>query len=116
MLYDSSSPFEAPDARAHAPRKHLAHVPWRIVPQSRSTANGATNQVARALFPWDVYPGIERGMHEIVGKRVKIDTLRKWRNGRKRSPAWAKQMMADALEKRIAEMQAALDAIKKAGG
>lgn len=122
MYQDLRSPETTPSPWAHAPRKQGRAYRRPGAPFSECRreilSTTALNAAAKALFPWseENYPGILRGMFELFGGRAARYTIRDWRRGRRKSPAWAKQMMADALEKRIAEMQAALDAIKKAGG
>jgi hypothetical protein len=57
-----------------------------------------------------------RGLAELIGNRASVHTLKDWCRGRRRVPQWAWQLLASAIERRIAELQHALALIKKEAG
>ncbi len=54
------------------------------------------------LLPWGVqdYPGIKRGLGELMQGRVSWSSIRDWRTGRRSLPSWAALILADAIEGR----------------
>jgi hypothetical protein len=56
----------------------------------------------RWFLPWTVrnYPGVRRGMVELLGRRVTYSAVKGWRVGRRPMPAWAAQVFADAIRTR----------------
>jgi hypothetical protein len=48
--------------------------------------------------------------------RASKGAIGNWRTGRRRAPQWAYQLLAAAIERRIAELQHALALIKKEAG
>lgn len=92
-------------AKDGQPRHHRANV-RRTVPSKRSLARTPLNQAAQAYYLWHAsyYPGMDQGLFEMFGRRVKKDTIRKWRAGKRKAPLWARQLLREAIEKRIAEL------------
>ena len=58
---------------------------------------------AQAAFPWapEVYPGLLKGMFELLGGRAAIRTVLDWRRGRRRAPIWAIEVLQEALKARV---------------
>jgi hypothetical protein len=89
--------------RARTLANHLNHFRRHKVPPSWSDARTPINQAGQSVFEWPLhlYPGLERGLEALFQYRVKIDTIRKWRNGSKKPPAWAIDLLLQAIRKRI---------------
>jgi hypothetical protein len=58
---------------------------------------------AQAAFPWapEAYPGLLRGMVELLGGRAAVRTILDWRRGRRAPPYWALDQLQEALKKRV---------------
>lgn len=71
-----------------------------------------------ALFPWPwaLYPGKVKGTVAVLAGRITPAGLKHWARGVNRTPQWARELMAIAIERRIAELQHALALIKKETG
>jgi hypothetical protein len=54
-------------------------------------AIGWAGRAAQVAFPWapEAYPGLLRGMAELLGGRAAVRTILDWRRGRRRPPEWA---------------------------
>jgi hypothetical protein len=61
-----------------------------------------TERVARWLLPWTVrtYPGVRRGLVELLGRRVTYSAIKGWRSGRRPLPASAATVMAVSIRAR----------------
>lgn len=95
--------------------KHPLYLRRPIVPQSWSDARTPSNQAAQQLFQWhsENYPGIEKGLYRLFKGRAKINTIRKWRNGTRRTPQWALALLIEAIENRIDSLQHARALLQK---
>jgi hypothetical protein len=53
------------------------------------------------LIPWDAhhYPGIGRGLRQLVNKRVDIRAIGYWRSGNS-TPMWAMELLAEEIGRR----------------
>jgi hypothetical protein len=83
-------------------------------PRVRSTQKTPYNIGACVAFP--EHPGLLRGMIELLGYRVTSDTIRRWRNGRRKPPQWAIDMLAEHLRNRAREYLDAADRLEKEKG
>lgn len=86
-------------------RGRIIHRGKRVlppVPPQWGTARTALNIAAQTLFQWpaETYPGIERGMVATLGARSTANTIRKWRQGARRTPAWVAAAVLEELERR----------------
>lgn len=103
MLQDAPSP----EASQRGQRLHL-HALRRglVAPQlnKRPRVHGSTLawRVADHLFPWSVetYPGIIRGVLEVLGRRITWAAVQQWQSERRPIPPWARAILADYLEAR----------------
>jgi hypothetical protein len=70
---------------------------------------------AQAAFPWapEVYPGLLKGMFELLGGRAAIRTVLDWRRGRRRPPIWAIEVLQDALRSRGRNMLEIADQLEE---
>lgn len=104
--------------RASGPGKHRGHRRQPPVPLQFSLGRTPAQKAALALFPWhwETYPGLELGLFHLFKGRAKIGTIRKWRNGTRRTPAWANELLTIALEQRRAEIDHALALLAKEKG
>lgn len=104
--------------RASGPGKHRGHRRQPPVPLQFSQGRTPAQKGALALFPWhwEAYPGLELGLFALFKGRAKVDTIRKWRNGDRRTPAWAIDLLSVALEQRRAEIDHALALLAKEKG
>jgi hypothetical protein len=99
--------------------KHLAYA--RKVTRThqwQATKRGAFGHAIDALFPWPwaTYPGKIKGTLAVLAGRITAAGLKHWARGANQSPPWAHQLLATAIERRIAELQHALELIKKEAG
>lgn len=62
-------------------------------------------RAARWLLPWasETYPGIGRGLSQVLGERVKYHAVRRWRAGTGQAPIWAVERFTDEIERRCRE-------------
>jgi hypothetical protein len=105
-------------ARSHGNHLWKARRKAATLYRSVSPTLTAYGHAVQALWPWTVheYPGIRAGMVKVLQGRAKPRTITHWMAGRRKAPQWAYQLLAAALERRIAEMQHALALIKKEAG
>lgn len=87
--------------RHHAPRKRL-RAPHRLKTYPDPFAVAAV-----ALFPWgaDAYPGFAKALSAALLGRASPHTIRDWRRGKRKAPAWARALLREAIERRIAELE-----------
>jgi len=90
--------------RARGPRKHHLALPRRVASKKRTAGVTADDRAAQAAFPWapEAYPGLLRGMVELLGGRAAVRTVLDWRRGRRAVPFWALDVLQEALKKRVA--------------
>ena len=93
------------------PKPVTAQHPWRgrtkyLKPTKRTLApapltgrDTLIERVARSLLPWTIhtYPGVRRGLVELLGRRVTYSAIKGWRSGRRPLPAWAALLMAKSI-------------------
>jgi hypothetical protein len=61
-------------------------------------AKGAFQAAPRAP---EAYPGLLRGIADLLGGRAAIRTVLDWRRGRRRPPIWAIEVLQEALRARV---------------
>ena len=92
-----------PAARKNGQRAHHWAHNGKAVPRIFCEAKTAVNIGLRQLFkPTD---SLLSGAKKLFGHRVKPDTIKKWRQGKRKTPAWALALVRAAIERRIAELQ-----------
>lgn len=105
-----------PDPETNAPAPAAAGRAWQLHVRTtrRSIAARSTPRnyslagIAGVwLVPWTKadFPGVYKGLVEILGWRVSIGTMRSWLDGRRNTPSWAAQVLGDAIEARLAQGQ-----------
>ncbi len=87
--------------RGKPARIHGSTLAWRVVDQ---------------LFPWsvDTYPGIMRGVLQVLGRRVTWAAVQQWQSEKRPIPPWARAILSDYLKgraRRDLELAAELDAL-----
>jgi hypothetical protein len=65
-----------------------------------SWINGRAAQAAFPCAP-EAYPGLLRGMAELLGGRAAVRTILDWRRGRRKAPVWAIEVLQEALKARV---------------
>lgn len=92
------------------PRHHW-HNSKRYVPQKRMAAQTAYNIACLALLGKS--PALLAAIVNLMDGRATPAAIRQWRRGKRRAPQWALALLATALQKRISELQHALDLISE---
>jgi len=118
MLQPAPSAERAPK-RVSSQGKHLWHALHRAgTRQAVSPTITPYGLASRALWPWTrhEYPGFRAGMVKVLGDRIKPLTVRHWVAGRRRAPQWAWHLLLNALERRRAELDHAIELAKKEAG
>ncbi len=98
-----AKPEFAPSKRTRGHRKHHLALPRRVASKKRSAGITAYDRASQAAFPWapEAYPGLLRGMVELLGGRAAVRTILDWRRGRRRPPLWAIEVLQEALRSRM---------------
>lgn len=93
--------------KASGRQKHLVRDPSADAPVS------AVDRAMRALTPLLVLVlgGRQAALRAILG--ASDSAIKGWRSGRRRAPAWARDILAGELERRAAEMLAAAQALRQ---
>src|SRR5580693_7649396 len=95
----------ASHARASRPQKHGNSLPKHKV-------SGGINTALLALYP---SPIARKTLLELFEHRASFAAIEQWRFGWKNPPAWAAELLAAKLARRIAELNAAIAGIPKRG-
>jgi hypothetical protein len=101
--------------RARGPRKHHLALPWRVASKKRSAGITAYDRASQAAFPWapEAYPGLLRGMNELLGGRAAVRTILDWRRGRRRPPLWAIEVLQEALKAQVRRETESIEDLEK---
>lgn len=93
--------------QATAPARTLAPPPLT----ARDTL---AERAIRWILPWTVrsYPGLRRGIVELLGHRVTFSAVRGWRTERRTMPATMAELMADFIESRSRAGLALVDELR----
>ena len=96
--------------REHRQARYLYTPYVSVAPKAAAVYRNPFGAAGGALFPWALgdYPGIAKGLQAPFGPRASKHTIRDWRRGKRRAPQWAREVLAEELRKRIAELQHAL--------
>lgn len=120
MSLDAGTPADAPvrKAKASGPGKHRAIGQRPPAPHYRIAAATPANVAVETLAPWNVadYPGRLKIARSVLHNRAKPHSIRDWRRGTRRTPAWALDLLTVALEQRRAEIDHALALLAKEKG
>jgi hypothetical protein len=104
MPLNAESEF-ASRTRTSRPRKHNDSFPKHKV-------SGGINAALLALYP---SPIARKTLLELFEHRASFAAIEQWRFGWKTPPAWAAELLAAKLARRIAELNAAIASIPKRG-
>lgn len=94
--------------RANVLPGHRRLLRKSYAPRLNKRYPGGLNAAADALFPWQEpfdYPGFTIGLHKLFRGRASPHTIRDWRRGKRKAPAWARALLLEAVEKRIAALE-----------
>jgi hypothetical protein len=115
-MHLQAQPTESvPDKRARGHGKHHLALPRRVASKKRSAGVTAYDRASQAAFPWapEAYPGLLRGMVELLGGRAAVRTILDWRRGRRRPPLWAIEVLQEALEVRVKTMTESIEELER---
>jgi hypothetical protein len=96
------------------PDNHLRHGARAFAPTPLTQRETLCERAVRWILPWTVrnYPGVHRGMVELMGMHVTYSAIKGWRTGRRPMSRWAADTMATAIRARCRkglELAAELD-------
>lgn len=76
-------------------------TPRSLTPPAQSWASSIGRGVAW-LLPWteDSYPGVKRGVVEMLAGRASWPAAKRWRDGSRNAPEWFATQLADMIEGR----------------
>ena len=96
-------------------RKHIWAAPHRRPSKSRTSGITAYDRAAQLAFPWapEDYPGLLRGMTNLLGGRAAVRTIIDWRRGRYKPPLWAIEILQNALRQGANRQLAAVEELEK---
>jgi hypothetical protein len=105
----------SPTKRVRGRRKHHLALPRRVASKKRSAGLTAYDRASQAAFPWapEAYPGLLRGMLELLDGRAAVRTILDWRRGRRRPPSWAIDVLQEALKVRVKTMTVSIEELEK---
>jgi hypothetical protein len=83
-------------------RNHLKPSARTFAPPPLTERQTLGERVVRWFLPWTVrnYPGVRRGMVELLRGRVTYSAIKGWRTARRPMPAWVAQVLAEAIRTR----------------
>ena len=101
--------------RDRGQRKHIWSAPHRRPSKSRTSGITAYDRAAQLAFPWapEDYPGLLRGMANLLGGRAAVRTIIDWRRGRYHAPLWAIEVLQDALRSRAKAMLESVEELEE---
>ena len=96
-------------------RKHIWAAPHRRPSKSRTSGITTYDRAAQLAFPWapEDYPGLLRGMANLLGGRAAVRTIIDWRRGRYHPPLWAIEVLQEALKVRVKTMTESIEELEK---
>jgi hypothetical protein len=105
----------SPIKRARGQRIHIWSAPHRRPSKSRTCGITAYDRAAQLAFPWapEDYPGLLRGMANLLGEKAAVRTIIDWRRARYKPPLWAIEVLQDALRQRANRELAAVEELEK---
>lgn len=109
--------WKTPEARER--RRQRRDLVRNYFSQATIVPNNSTQAACAFLVPWDQrhFPGIGRGIRQLMSNRVSAAAVRNWRCGISPAPLWALEILARAVGERWrigqrieADLLAAIDA------
>jgi hypothetical protein len=99
-MIDKSTPNS--ESRSPGERNHVQPSIRTFAPPPLTERQTLGELVVRWFLPWTVrtYPGVRRGMVELLRGRVTYSAIKGWRVGRRPMPAWVAQVFADTIRAR----------------
>lgn len=93
---------ETPAERAQ--RKHRSFLRRSLAGTPITSSDGLFERACRWVLPWTIrtYPGLLRGIEQLLGGRAEQGAISGWRYDRRNMPDWAAAALADYLEARAA--------------
>lgn len=110
-------PWKSPEERER--RRQRRDLTRNFFAQTTASPTNATQAACVWLVPWDGrrYPGVGRGLKQLMGDAISAAAVRNWRCGISPAPLWALEILARAVGKRWrigqrieADLLAAIDA------
>jgi hypothetical protein len=101
--------------KARGPRLHIWSAPHRRPSKSRTSGITPYDRAAQLAFPWapEDYPGLLRGMANLLGGKAAVRTIIDWRRGRYKPPLWAIDVLQDVLRSRAKLMLESAEELEK---
>ena len=86
-MIDESTP--GPDNHAHMQHNHIKRHVRTFAPPPLTGRNTLVERAVRWILPWTVrnYPGVRRGMVQLLGNHVTYSAIIGWRTGRRHMSA-----------------------------
>jgi hypothetical protein len=93
-----------PENKMRGPRNHLRHGARAFAPPSLGR-DTLCERAARWILPWTVrnYPGLRRGLVELMGTHVTYSAIKGYRTGRRPLPRWVADWMAATIRARCSK-------------
>jgi hypothetical protein len=93
-------PWKTPEARER--RRQRRDLVRNYFAQATVVPNNSTQAACAYLVPWDQrrFPGIGRGIRQLMSNRISAAAVRNWRCGRSPAPLWALEILARAVGER----------------
>lgn len=97
----ASDPANRRALKRHAIAYARSHVPRRLTALDKAWPT-AIGRAVHWLLPWSVegYPGVRRGVGELLAGRATWDAFKRWRRGERTMPVWFALVLADMIEAR----------------
>lgn len=79
-----------------------------------SASPTAANEACSWLLPWGFrdYPGITRGIRQVLGEKASKQAIANWRYGRASLPRWAAEILAAEIRRRCRDGLAIAEALE----
>jgi hypothetical protein len=92
--------WKTPEARER--RRQRRDLVRNYFAQATIVPNNSTQAACAFLVPWDQrrFPGIGRGIRQLMSNRVSAAAVRNWRCGISPAPLWALEILARAVGER----------------
>jgi hypothetical protein len=90
------------ESRSRGQPNHVKPSARTFAPPPLTGRDTLGERAVRWILPWTVrnYPGVRRGMVEVLGRHVTYSAVKGWRVGRRPMPAWAAQILAHTIQTR----------------
>ena len=91
-----------PENEKNGLHKYLRRGSRAFAPAPLTGRDTLCERAVRWILPWTVrnYPGVHRGMVQLLGMHVTYSAIKGWRMGRRPLPGWAADTMATTIRAR----------------